>query len=59
MSGGAKIKPEEIFPSLAALRRNNIKPEAKLTDSLKQSALFSRMQTAKGGDTLPFLQEEI
>ncbi len=50
MAQGAKIKPEEIFPSLSALRSGMESEENKLAGSLKKSAFFTRMLSAVGGD---------
>ncbi len=57
MSSGAKIKPDEIFPSLAALRKNS-NSSSPQGDSLKRSAFFIKMLNAVEGDTAPFLKEE-
>lgn len=48
-SNGEKRKPYEIFPSLEPV----CKPQAGML-SLKNSALFSKMLGAQGGDKLNF-----
>lgn len=50
LSSGAKIKPEEIFPSLSALRGGTVSEENNVASSLKKSAFFSKMLAAVGGD---------
>ena len=48
-ASGAKIKPEQIFPSLKAMMR--VKTDTK---NLKNSAVFQFMLGAVGGDKLEF-----
>ena len=53
---GVKKKPEELFESIAAVKKP--RPGANLmADSLKRSALFSKLQGAIGGDKLDLFNE--
>ena len=54
MSAGAKVKPSDIFPSLKKLSEGavEISDQERMSRTLKGSALFSKLQTATGGDKL-------
>jgi hypothetical protein len=50
-ASGAKIKPEDVFPSIKAM--NDAEREDKtIANSITKSFLFTQMINAKGGDKL-------
>jgi hypothetical protein len=55
LASGAKIKADEVFPSLAALRANN--KESDLAVSLRKSAFFSKIVGAVGGDKIDIIDK--
>jgi hypothetical protein len=56
-ASGAKIEAEKIFPSLAMIRRGTTASADVL--NLKGSAMFQKMMSAVGGDSiLDILGEE-
>ena len=56
---GEKRKAGEVFPSLQALTANRVELPANMLDPsmLKRSSMFSRMLSARNGDTLEALSE--
>lgn len=53
-SFGVKKTPQEIFPSLKALNSTNVNDPIK---SLPKSALFTKLLSAKNGESLEILKE--
>jgi len=50
---GVKVKPEAIYPSLAAMKRSEENTDGRISAAnLKNSAFFSKMLGAVGGDKL-------
>jgi hypothetical protein len=63
---GVKAKPEEIFESIASIKKMEaydaereafMKTSKELTTSLKRSSFFTKLLGAQGGDTPEFLKE--
>jgi len=52
---GDKRRPEETFHSLKAIYRPSTEPN--MLKSLRGSALFARMLSAKSGDHVPVIEE--
>ena len=50
---GVKEKPQSLFASLAAIYEEGKTRDKSATASLKGSALFKKLQSAKGGVTIP------
>jgi len=65
-SQGVKLKPEQVFASLAAIKKSSENAKGTIDEDgnlimtkegLQSSSLLSKLLGATGGDTLPILQE--